>query len=663
MKTLGEEIFAKDANGAPASRIGTIFFKTPGLVTKKGVHAMQRAMWLEDVNAMREARGMPPMTPEEEEEELALSVDLIFTEDTVLIRPDPSRMDLALRADEELQKLVSKTKIRFLNTHSAKVRNALCARGENWRMARAPISPEDMAATVQKSRAALSGAEIFYYNSATGTRWATPSTLEAIASLPPDAARAQIAEMLALMKRRNRIGRPEVDLFPSTTPIDVKRAFEALKPGETPDGELCAEIRRIDAQWRMSIPQELREESVANYAWRNAMCQTVTQGPNDPAADDELVQGISPEFFRQIEWLPGAHARGGEVVFDSLWDEYARTKDPELAGLCDQRARNIIFNLLRFYGGVEYVNIGRITNSLSRKPSADSRRGCVYIMQCKTTEREKPFVLMLRFQKWGVAERLDEGKDLLRAIMESSEYFDYILDRRLMCRQLGMNLPESVGAGMLTESYTGDNRYRGTSVATAYFSRAYVPGTASDKVPPRKFRNAAYALRFARLMGEAAAIDMAVGRASSETGENLFDCNYEVVQCGEDGLPERIAVTDHAGSFTDYGKPFELMVAPYARAVVRRKGFVQSFGRFAAEYVEGFKRSLAAAQARYRASRAAFDSLFANRPFDAAGSGAYRWAKSLERLDNCDPSALAAALAAEIDAQAAKAGPAADGKN
>ena len=651
MKILGEAIFAKDAAGAPASRIGTIFFKTPGLVTKKGVHAMQRAMWLEEVNSMRAARGLPAMTEEEEDEELALSVDLIFTEDLVLIRPDPARMDLALRADEELQKLVSKTRIRFLNTHSAKVRNALCARGENWRMARSPVSQEDMAATVRKSKAALSGAEIYYYNSATGTRWATPQTLEAIASLPPAEARAQIGEMLAMMKRRNRIGRPEVDLFPSTTPIDVKRAFEALDPDKTPDGELCGAIRRIDAEWRMSMPQELREENIANYAWRNAICQAVTQGPNDPAADDELIQGISPEFFRQIEWLPGARSRDGEVVFDSLWEEYARTKDPSLAGLCDQRARNIIFNLLRFYGDIEYVNIGRITNSLSRRPDAETRRGCVYIMQCKTAGRENPRVSMLRFQKWGVAERLDEGKDLLRAIMESGEYFDYILDRRLMCRQLGMRLPDSVGAGMLTESYTGDNRYRGTPVATAYFSRAYVPGTASDKVPPRKFRNAAYAQRFARLMGEAAAIDMAVGRASSETGENLFDCNYEVVQCGEDGLPARIAITDHAGSFTAYDKPFERLVAPYARAAARRKDFVASPGRFAEEYVEGFRRALAEAQAKYRASRAAFDSLFANRPFDAAGSGAYRWSKTLERLDGCDPDALAAMLAAEIDAQ------------
>ena len=118
MKTIGERIFAKDAEGRLLSRIGTMFFRTPGLVTAKGVHAMQRLMWIEELSKER------PLSPEEEEAELAESVDLIFTEDLVLIRPDPNRMDLAFRADAELQKMVSKRAIRYLNTNSAKVRSA-----------------------------------------------------------------------------------------------------------------------------------------------------------------------------------------------------------------------------------------------------------------------------------------------------------------------------------------------------------------------------------------------------------------------------------------------------------------------------------------------------------------------------------------------------------
>ena len=184
MKTLGEAIFAKDADGKLLSRIGTIFFRTPGLVTKRGVHAMQRVMWIAAVNEDRAAAGLPPLTAEEEDEELAQSVDLIFTDDHVLIRPDPDRMDLAFRADEELQKIVNKRKIRFLNTHAAKVRNALRARGENWRMARAPISQDDMKRIVEDARVAIGEKAIYYYNQAVGTRYVTVGALAGVAALP-----------------------------------------------------------------------------------------------------------------------------------------------------------------------------------------------------------------------------------------------------------------------------------------------------------------------------------------------------------------------------------------------------------------------------------------------------------------------------------------------
>ncbi|MBQ4470847.1 MAG: hypothetical protein II946_00800, partial [Kiritimatiellae bacterium] len=173
MKLLGEKIFAKDADGRLISRIGTMFLRTPGLVTTRAVHAMQRMLWLDDLNATRAEAGLSALTPEEEEAELTESVDLIFTDDAVLIRPDPERMDLALRADEVLRTMMSKLKVRFLNTNSAKVRNALCERGENWRMARHPISEDDMATVIENSRVAIECLPIYYYNRATGTRFIT----------------------------------------------------------------------------------------------------------------------------------------------------------------------------------------------------------------------------------------------------------------------------------------------------------------------------------------------------------------------------------------------------------------------------------------------------------------------------------------------------------
>ncbi len=643
MRIIGDRIFARDADGKLTSRIGTMFFRTPGLVTKRGVHAMQRVMWLDELGKER------PLTPSEEDAEIAESVDLIFTDDQVLIRPNPDRMDLAFRADEELQKMVSKRVIRFLNTNSAKVRAALRERGENWRMARQPISQDDMADLIARSRVAVDNLPIYYYNHATGTRFITASGYSDVERVPVDVFRRQIAEIVGGMNKRNRLGRPEVDLFPPSTPIEVRNALKDLKLDELTDEELRAKCDKIMYEWRMALPVDLREETPANFEWRNEMCQALTRGPNETNAEEQdLVAGIAPEFYRQVEWLPGARIDRGEVIFDPIFDEAARTQDPELLALCDNRVKSFLFNTTRLFGAIDYINIGRIANSLARHPVEGSRRGNVYILQYRETGAAEPKVQMIRLQKWGVAERLDEGKNLLQAIVETDEYSDYILDRRLMCRQLGMNLPRKLGYGHFTEKYRGNNQYNGVAVRTAYFVRSYVPGIASDKIPPAKYRNPTFAVRFAELMGAAAAVDMVVGRRSSTTNSPLFDQNYEVVQLGENGLPSEIRITDHAGSFVEYARPYGEYVADYASTVVRRRTFVADYASFAAAYVAGFRRRLAETQNAYRSRRKAFDNLFIDRPYDTNGSGAYRWACALRRLDECDPNVVAAALEKSI---------------
>lgn len=645
MQTIGDKIFAKDPEGRLLSRIGTMFFRTPGLVTTKGVHAMQRMMWLEHVNAMLAAEGKPPLTPEEEEEELAQSVDLIFTEDAVLIRPDPDRMDLALRADEALRQTVSKRKIRFLNTHSLKVRSALCERGENWRMARHPISDEDMTSLIERSRVAIECLPVYYYNRATGTRFVTAGGYAEVSKLGDADFRRQLKEVVDGLNQRNRLGHPEVDLFPLTTPIEVKKALKTLPLTELSDAELRRAVDKIATEWRASVPPELRDESTGNYDWRNAMCQTITRQPNDTAADErELVSGIAAEFYRQIEWLPGARIDNGELIFDEIYDEAARTQDPELLSLCDGRAKALIFNLTRVFGAVDFINIGRIANSLSRKHNPSGHRGSIYIVQYRDSGTKKAKMMIMRFQKWGVAEHLDEGKDLMRAMLESDEYSEYILDRRLMCCQLGMDLPRRIGFGYFTEKYRGHNQYNGISVRTGCFVRPYVRGTATDKIPPPRYRNPAFALKFAKLLGAAAAVDLVVGRRSAATNEILFDHSYEIVLCGDDGLPSSIRVTDHAGSFVEYERELIDCVADYAEPVKSRKAFVADYAAFAAAYAEALAAKVAEVQASYRARRKAFDGLFADRPFDTNGSGAYRWARSLARLDRADPEALRARL-------------------
>ena len=643
MKILGEKIFELNAEGKFKSGIGTIFFRTPGLVTVPGAHATQRYLWLQELSKDHE------LTPSEEEAELAESVDLIFTENHVLIRPDPDRMDLAFRADLELQKFVSKRCIRYLNTHSHKVRAALCERGENWRMSRHPLSPEDFVDLIERSKVSIHEQPIYYYNRATGTRYVTPQCYDTVAKLKGEDYRRQVKEFIEGLGRRNHHGNLEIDFFPTTTSPEIKRAYRALKVDELSDEELRAAVEKINTARRMLLPPELRDESVTNMEWRNEMCKTLTRTPNETSVSDtELVAGIAPEFYRQIEWLPGARIVNGEVIFDEIYDEAERTGDPKLLELCDPRVKALFFNTTRLFGRVAYINIGRIVNSLSRKPIEGNRRGNVYIMQYREVDVKEPKVLIIRLQKWGVAEHLDEGKDLLQAIEETDEYSDYILDRRLMCRQLGMNLPMRLGYGHFSETYHGNNAYNGHTIRTQYFVRDYVTGIASDKVPLARLKNPAWAQKFAYLMGQAAAIDAIVGRRSSVTKELLFDKQYEVVQIGADDMPSEIKVTDHAGSFVNYEHPLNDYVAQYANFARRRQKYVVEYPLFVEAYVEGFRRKLVEIKRAYEARRSAFDKLFEDRPYDTNGSGAYRWACILKRLEACDAEEVVSILRAAI---------------
>ena len=90
-------------------------------------------------------------------------------------------------------------------------------------------------------------------------------------------------------------------------------------------------------------------------------------------------------------------------------------------------------------------------------------------------------------QKWGIREHLDDGKKLLDAIIQSEEYTEYILDRRLGCRQLGMNLPARTTAKRISERYSGPRRdVQDALIWSPYFERDYIRGMATDKIPPQK---------------------------------------------------------------------------------------------------------------------------------------------------------------------------------
>jgi hypothetical protein len=649
LEVIGPRPLARDAQGHLGSRIGTLFPAHNVLYTQAPeVHAWQRLNFIDHLNAQRAALSQKALTPEEEQELATNSVDLIFEADHILIRPDPERMALAFAADELLQSIVSKRRVKFLSVSDSRVREAIKLRGEYWRLSSIPKGREAKQHLVLGSKVGIHGSAIYYYNRLTGTRWLTCSEFAQLGKLEPAILARQLQEITEHSNRTNRLGRPELDFFAADRSRFGAQQFAGKAFEQMPLGQLTATFSELSALFKDAVERDFREDDPANKAWSHRLVSTLFLEGNE-AETEQLLSGLSPEFFLQIEWLAGGRFEEGEFLLDPVFEEaLCHPEDTELQRLCDGRAKDIIFNFIRDYGDLEYINLGRVAESLSLdRPQKEGRRG-VFLAEFKAQGEANPMRRFMRLQKWGVWEHLDEGKGLLQSMQESDEYTDYWLDRRLGCNQLGMNLCRRFFMRRLTETYRGKNDlFCGQQIRSTYFEREYLSGIATDKLPLDRYARPGYALKLATLIGQAAAAGIIVGR-SFDSARPAFDDGDEIVREGEDGLPAEVLVGDHSGAFTEYKKPLVAFAAEYARPVNTRESFLPDPRAFAETYLEAFREQFVHTQGDYHKRRRAFDTLFKHCRYDPGGSFAYRWECVLRRLDETNPEELLKTIRAHI---------------
>jgi hypothetical protein len=650
LELIGPHPFTNDKSGNQAAHIGTIFLDPPSLYTRPPeVHLWQRLGFVDYLNAGRSSKGMPPLSPQDEDRVRSESVDLIFEPDQILIRPDPERMDLAFAADELLQTLASKRQIKFLSVSDPRVREAIKRRGEYWRMSSIPKTQDARETALAGCRVKIHGQPIYFYNRLTGTRWLTYREFEKLGQLEPALLARHLQEIADHALHRNRLQRPEVDFFAADLRRFGPREFAGVVYDQLSPEQLRAKYESLKEHFRSAVHESFRQDNPSEKAWAERMLSTMFLEGNE-AQTEQLLSGLSPEFFMKIEWLPGGRFEEGEFIVDSLFEEFANNPaDEGLQNLCDPCASGMIFNLIREYGGILYINIGRLPEPLSLTRPQQRGRRAVYIAEFQCQGEPGPIRRFIRLQKWGVREHLEEGKNLEQSVEESEDYTDYWLDRRLGCRQLGMKLTGRVVMRRLTEIYNGSNAaYRGRPIRTTYFEREYLPGIATDKLPLENYTRPGYAARLATFLGEAAASSMIVGRWFTTTDRPIFDDGDEVVLDGPDGLPKDVLVGDHSGSFAEYDAPLADFAAHYASVVNRREKILPDPIGFAEAYLAAFRLRFLHIQGDYRKRRRAFDRLFKHCRYDPAGSFAYRWERVLRRLDETDVEALIRSIRAKI---------------
>jgi len=640
---LGESPFARTPAGRLKARIATAFPGHDTLVTVPGIHVTQRQAFLDHLDEQKHARGEPALTKAERDREWGLAVDLIIVEGAIQIRPDPNNMPLAFLADEMLQRLIAKHRIRFLGVLNERVREAIKRRGELWRITPLPKTPEEMGAMIESSRIGIGGREIYYYGELTGTRYLTFQEFQGLGRLEDAELRSHLGEIFRHLGRRNAAGNPELALF-GTGPGISRADFTRIDLHALDSAGLREAYDGILAKFRAAVKPALLRDDPESFEWKNAMVAALIGRENELVTGGGLL-GLSAEFFMQIEWLPGGRMEEGELMLDPVL-EVAEAGGGPGENLRDQKSRKFILNFVREYGDLEFVNVGRVIGSLSRRAAMPGRRG-VYIAALKQRQNPAEIVTIIRLQKQGVREYLEQGLSLLDAMISAEEYTEYILDRRLGCRQLGMNLPLRVTAKKISERYVPP-KGAGYPIRTPYFEREYIRGIATDKLPPALFESREFAARCAHLLGQAAAPNIIVGRCD-RTGSPLFDDGDEVMILDAVGMPEDIVVADHTGTFNDYACPLAEFTVKYALPVTRRRSFLPDPAGFARAYCAAFEDRLQRIQEDYRRRRKAFDSLFLHLPAQEPGSFAYRWKRALARLDETSPTALADLVRGNIE--------------
>jgi len=641
LRILGPHPFERDDRGRLKSRIATVFPQGKTLVTLPGIHATQRTAYLETLAAERRDGGLEPLTREEQSDVWHSAVDLIVQDGLILIRPNPENTVIAFEADELLAELVSRRRIRFLEARLDSVHEAIKRRGECWRITPVPRTTQEMKEMIAAARIGIGGRDIYYFNYATGTRFLTCEQFADLGSLDDGALRQHLLEIQEYCGCQNSLGNPEVQFFATD---DVFRASFLTHDFPNLDVPALRDVHQtLVQQFRERVPADLRRDDPEGIEWRRRMFTALIPQEEDVVFEEKYL-GLSSEFHMHIEWLPGGRIENGELIFDPIFEETVLEHgDQPMPPARDEKARSLIFNYVRDYGDLEYINIGRIVESLSYRKGAFGRRA-VYVVELKQQGKAEEIVKIVRLQKWDIWERLDEGKPLPQAMIESEEYMEYTLDRGLGCRRLGMNVGAPVSAGKVREVYRGhQTACHGTQLLTPYFERDYIRGMATDKIPASRFKNQAFALRFASLLGQAAAANMIVGRCTP-TSDVLFDDGDEVLIEDEDQLPAELVVADYTGAFADYERDLAGFAAAYARPINTRVSHVADPAEFAANFLSGLLDRFAEIQLAYRERRNAFDTLFRQRRGDEPGSLGFRWARVLKRLDETDIGTLERAL-------------------
>ncbi len=638
-----------DESGELKYKVATFFSDGLNEVVLSGptIHPVLKIYYLARVESVRAETGLPDLTDIENDWIISQSVDLVIEHNMVYIRSSAKRMEQAYRADAYLQSLgIPRSSVRFINVYKDEVRDAIKRRGEIWRLQETPKSSEEIIDFINSSRIQLGTKTVYYYSRTTGTKYLTCTEFMNIGKLPDAEIRACLEEIKDLSARRIEDGSPAVVFF--KTQNFGNSNFEPFDFASV-DSHMMSHYNLLKKNFVFSTEQYFREDNCYDPVWQAEMFRSLIGYSRDEDCRlrlEEDVVGLSDEFHSRVTWLPGCSIKGGEQLFDPAFDTDKTEKDDVILGLLDRNVRGIIMNFIKADPYIDYINVARIENSLSKRTSRKiimPGRRCVYIAVYHRAADPVETVKVIRFQKRDVYYFLDNGLGLAEAIAASEANRAFVRKRHEACLRLGLNLSR-VEIRCITESYDGVNlKFRGQNITSCYYERDYEFGYATDKIPVDWYRIEENSTGFAKLLGQTAAASIITGRLYD--GEVIFDDGDEIVVVDSGGAPLDIVITEGTASFNDMDVPLSEFAVDYAQSLIKRSGLVPDFELFRDSFIGAFIRSFMEIQSAFRNNRMEYEKLFED---DKPGDSFYeKWQLALRRLDNADSEELAALIIRE----------------
>jgi hypothetical protein len=280
---------------------------------------------------------------------------------------------------------------------------------------------------------------VYYFSHATGMKYMTCGRFAEIGRLSAAEVRACLSEIKELSGQKTEDGSALINFFRTSGFGNYN--FELYDFKNADDAQVMKHYNALKLSFVHSTENGFTVDNLDDPVWQAAMfeCLLGWESGGEKNALEEEVLGLSREFHSRVAWLPGGTVCEGALVADEVFADRDAAPDESMKRLLDRRVIAMMGNFLRDVPDIEYINIGRVESSLSKRKSRKiimPGRRSVYVAAYRTRGSLDESVKFIRFQKSDVSYYLDMGYEIAEAEHVAASYGASVIRRFEACRRL-----------------------------------------------------------------------------------------------------------------------------------------------------------------------------------------------------------------------------------